>query len=178
MSLIDDVMAGPLAREPLPAFALRVYGQAGVSAACLLLQERRGLDVNVLLFAAYVGAVRGLTLAAADLERVHAAVAPWHRDVVRSLRAVRKGLKTGPSPAPNRTTDALRAKVQAIEIEAELIELSELGTLAATLNGASAQGDVQARALAALRIVAGADLGAEEEQALAQIAAAAERAAG
>jgi hypothetical protein len=46
--------------------------------------------------------------------------------VVVPLRVLRQRLKTGPAPAPIPATDELRRKVQAVEIEAELIELLEL----------------------------------------------------
>lgn len=173
MSAPAGPMDGPVAREPLPAFALAVYGTAGVPPACLLLQERRGLDVNLLLFAAFLGAVRGEELTPAGLARAVETVGPWHGEVVRGLRAVRQRLKAGPPPAPNAVTAALRAKVQAIEIEAELIELSELGRLAQSLNAPSAAGPPEDRARAAMAVVlAGAPLDAAEQAALACIAAA------
>jgi hypothetical protein len=53
-------------------------------------------------------------------------VGAWHGEVVEPLRAVRRRLKHGPAPAPDRTTDKLRARLQAIEIEAERIELETL----------------------------------------------------
>ncbi len=163
--------------EALKAFALKVYGTAGVPPACLLLQERFGLDVNVLLFAAFLGAVRGEALAPADLDTVAATVGDWHREVVRPLRAVRQRLKTGPAPAPSEATGTLRGKLQKLEIEAELVELFELGHLAARLGAPAATGAPEARALAALAVVASSSahrpLKDDERAALAIIAAAA-----
>lgn len=169
----------PLAREPLPAFALALYGSEGVPAACLLLQERRDVDVNILLFAAFLGAVRGEALTTDVLARVREGVGPWHRDIVKSLRAVRKRLKAGPPPAPDAATAALRARVQAIEIEAEIIELAKLGRLAPSLCAPPGAGDPQARALAAMALVLGdAPLDVEEAAALDHIAQGAARLAG
>ncbi len=163
--------------ETLKSFALAVYGTEGVPAACLLLQSRFGLDVNVLLFSAFLGAVRGESLAPAHLEAVAATVGDWHREVVRPLRAVRQRLKTGPAPAPDEATGALRSKLQKLEIEAELIELSELGSLAARLGAASADGTPEARARAAMSMVVAASAGRplkdDEHAALAMLAAAA-----
>lgn len=165
------------AGEALKSFALKVYGTDGVPPACLLLQERFGLDVNVLLFAAFLGAVRGEALAPADLDTVAATVGDWHREVVRPLRAVRQRLKTGPAPAPSAATGVLRGKLQKIEIEAELIELSDLGHLAERLGAPVATGAPEARALAAMTVVAVASahrpLKADERAALAAIATAA-----
>jgi hypothetical protein len=65
---------------------------------------------------------------------------------VRPLRAVRQRLKTGPAPAPDARTGALRAAIQKLEIEAELIELAELGALYETLEYETAPGDTTASA--------------------------------
>ncbi|WP_192499030.1 TIGR02444 family protein [Skermanella pratensis] len=107
-------------------FALALYGRPGVSEHCLMLQDRHGCDVTVLLFAAWAGAARGIALSAQDLAAARAAVEAWHGEVVRPLRAVRRRLKQGPPPAPTGRTGELRARIQAIEIEAERIELEEL----------------------------------------------------
>ena len=45
-------------------FALAVYQKPGVSDACLLLQDRHGCNVTLLLFAAWAGAERGVALTA------------------------------------------------------------------------------------------------------------------
>ena len=47
---------GSAGTSDLARFALKVYASEGVPPACLLLQERAGVDVNLLLFAAYAGA--------------------------------------------------------------------------------------------------------------------------
>lgn len=107
-------------------FALALYGRPGVSGHCLMLQDRHGCDVTVLLFAAWAGAARGIGLSAPDLAAARAAVESWHGEVVRPLRAVRRRLKQGPPPAPTGRTGELRARIQAIEIEAERIELEVL----------------------------------------------------
>lgn len=115
----------------LKDFALALYGREGVPPACLELQESAGIDVNILLFAAWRGAVLRRAVEPADIAAARARVAEWHTDVVKALRAVRRRLKTGPAPAPDARTTKLRAQVQAAEIAAEIIELEELGTLSA-----------------------------------------------
>jgi len=50
---------------------------------------------------------------------------------VRPLRSVRRRLKSGPPPAPNAISEALRARVESVELEAERIELAILEELAA-----------------------------------------------
>ena len=159
----------------LKDFALALYGRESVPPACLALQEATGLDVNILLFAAWRGAVLRQEVGAADIAAARARVAEWHNEVVKALRAVRRRLKTGPAPAPDDRTAKLRAQVQAAEIAAEIIELEELGTLS-TGTPAPAGADVAALACAAMAEVVTAFAGRpptpEEEAAVRAIAAA------
>lgn len=108
--------------HPFWDFALDVYRRPGVSDACLVLQERDHLDVNVLLFVCWVGASGGGCLSRAEIETGRDAVAVWHDAVVRPLRGVRRILKGGLGAAPAALSDTLRRAIQAREIDAEHIE--------------------------------------------------------
>jgi uncharacterized protein (TIGR02444 family) len=160
----------------LPADAVALYRREGVSAACLALQERVQLDVNVLLFAAWMGVRCARVMPPQDVEKAAALVSEWHRDIVLPLRAVRRRLKNGPMPAPSDQTDALRGKVQSVEIAAELIELAQLGQLADSL-GDHAPGDVAGTAatnlLQVVQYYGGRPADAQERNAVNVIAAAA-----
>jgi uncharacterized protein (TIGR02444 family) len=112
--------------DALWRFALAVYRKPGVSDACLLLQDRYGCNVTLLLFAAWAGAECRVLLTAGEIAAANEAVGAWHGEVVEPLRAVRRRLKHGPPPAPDTATGKLRARLQAIEIEAERIELETL----------------------------------------------------
>ena len=107
----------------------------------------------MVLFAAFVGAVRHQTLTASGVEVARAHVEAWHREVVRPLRAVRQRLKTGPAPAPNDITARLRSQVQKIEIQAELIQLDQLGALIPGLEPMPASGSTAECASAAIETV-------------------------
>jgi uncharacterized protein (TIGR02444 family) len=122
-------MSGSSNTDFFKRFALELYRRVGVADACLDLQNRHDLDVNVVLFAAFVGAAQRQTLTITDLDLAHRRVDAWHHEVVRPLRAVRQRLKTGPVPAPNDATGGLRRKLAQLEIEAEMIELDQLGAL-------------------------------------------------
>jgi uncharacterized protein (TIGR02444 family) len=132
---------------------LALYARDGVPEACLHLQNRHDLDVPMVLFAAFVGAVRRETLTASDLEAARGSVDAWHHEVVRPLRAVRQRLKSGPAPAPNDITARLRSEVQRIEIAAELIELDQLDTLIPALEPTPASGSAAECAAAAIESV-------------------------
>jgi len=108
--------------HPFWDFALKVYRSPGVSDACLEVQERLGMDVNVLLFCCWVGDSGRGSLTPQTLARACDTVAPWHETVVKNLRTVRRALKGGLASAPKELTDALRSQIQAREIDAEHIE--------------------------------------------------------
>lgn len=109
----------------LRRFALAVYALDGVPAACVTLQDTAGVDVTVLLCAAFA-AHRGRQLTGDDVRRLHDRVDAWHREVVEPLRTVRRRLTTGPAPAPAPATADLRRRLQELEIDAEMIELDVL----------------------------------------------------
>jgi uncharacterized protein (TIGR02444 family) len=120
---------------------------------CLDLQNRHDLDVNVVLFAGFVGAARRQTLTIADLDLTHRRVDAWHQEVVRPLRAVRQRLKTRPVPAPSEATGALRRKLAQLEIDAEIIELDQLGALIPELHSAGCLGSAAECTTAAIETV-------------------------
>jgi len=108
-------------------FALRLYKAPEVADACLALQEQSGVDVTVLLFAAWLKQ-GSIALSPAKIEQIIGLVDKWRDEVVAPLRAIRQRMKTGPKPGPDKHTEALREAVKAAELSAERIELIELET--------------------------------------------------
>jgi uncharacterized protein (TIGR02444 family) len=108
--------------NPFWQFSLAVYAAPGVAAECLALQERLQLDVNVLLFCAWLGWRRGVTLSDDDIQAVGEAVNTWHRSVVVPLRSVRQFTRG----MPDVDIVALRRRIIADELEAERIEQTML----------------------------------------------------
>jgi uncharacterized protein (TIGR02444 family) len=115
-------------------FSLKVYGRPGVAPACIALQDGLGLDVNLLLYCCWHGRA-GRRLEATDLKRAIAAVAAWQREVVQPLRAVRRRLKAGVPPIAAAESEALRRKVNDLEIEGERIAQAALEALPAPAAG-------------------------------------------
>ena len=104
-------------------FSLAVYGHSAVQTECLDLQDRYGIDVNMLLFCAYVGAAYGAVLPDAELHEATALVNKWHKHVVQNLREARRALKPfAAAPSPRGAAAGLRGNVKAAELEAERIE--------------------------------------------------------
>ena len=73
-------------------FSLKVYGKSGVPPACLLLQDRFGADVSILLYACWM-AKRGRRLMAEDLTRARDLCADWHSQIIVPARVLRRHLK-------------------------------------------------------------------------------------
>src|SRR5262249_13864485 len=85
-------------------FVVLFYARAGVARACLTLQEKLGLDVNILLFAIFAQIERGIVLDKNDVTAIDAMVRDWRSDIIHPLRQVRTRMKSGPSPAPSPVT--------------------------------------------------------------------------
>jgi len=106
------------------SFSLATYDGPGVAQACIALQDRHGLDVNLLLFCCWAGA-QGQKLSAAKLKRLQQGVASWQEEVVQPLRRVRRRLKGEPGDA----AQVLRARLMDLEIESERLEQLRLADL-------------------------------------------------
>lgn len=120
--------------SPLWTFSLAIYGADGVERECLDLQDRFGLDVNLILFCAFAGALRGIALTADDIEAARGQVGVWHDGVVQPLRAARRKLKIVALESADDVQAAaqLRAQAKAAELESERIEQSMLEGWAGT----------------------------------------------
>ena len=105
-------------------FSLAVYSADPVQGECLALQDQFGLDINLVLFCAFVGAMRGIALTAAEITAARAEVADWHQDIVRPLRAARRRLKTFALHDARTAEPAaqLRTRVKEVELESEYVE--------------------------------------------------------
>jgi uncharacterized protein (TIGR02444 family) len=170
--MADHALDGPHWR-----FALAVYGQPGVSQACLTLQDRCGVDVNVLLVGLYAWSVGDEGFAGERLGAIEASITGTRDAVVKPLRAIRRAMKDMPEAGHGPAWESVRNKVKSAELAAEQFEQ---GLLAAAVQPAGAPaGDADA---AARRIVVhfaraiGADADAVSAE-IATVAAAAETAA-
>jgi uncharacterized protein (TIGR02444 family) len=94
-------------------FSLEFYGRPGIAPCCLDLQDRFGRDVNLVLYACWVGASGRGRLTLPDLARAEAAVEPWRRRIVERLRELRRLARE------EAESEALHAALRAAELKAE-----------------------------------------------------------
>ena len=119
--------AAPL--SPVPdfwSFSLDFYGRPGIAEACLELQDRHGLDVNLVLYCCWHGDI----LTHARLQAAIDLTAPWRAELVQPLRALRRRLKPGFPPFPEADVQALRKRIADAELEAERLQQQALDALA------------------------------------------------
>ncbi len=119
--------------SPFWNFSVAVYGAGGVEGECLGLQDQFGIDVNLVLFCAFLGAVHGIALTPDEIAAARQEVGPWHQDVVGTLRAARRRLKTIELRDADtaRAAAELRTRVKAAELESERVEQAVLERWAA-----------------------------------------------
>jgi len=117
-------------------FSLAVYKPAEIAAECLALQEAVGLDINLLLFCAWLG-TRGIVLSDSDIEAACRVAASWHNSVIRPLRGVRWYIKTQYGDA----FEPLRSRVKDDELQAEQVEQAMLFAYAQGIQGSPAGSD-------------------------------------
>lgn len=103
-------------------FTLQVYGREGVSPAVIALQDRHGLDVDILLFCCWTGSTGHGALGPSEIARAKTVADPWQSQVVNALRTIRRRIKDGFEGTPPGLPDALRKQILSQEIDAERLE--------------------------------------------------------
>ncbi len=101
--------------EVLWRFSLAFYARPGVARALIALQDRAGCDVNLMLFALWLGVARRRRLNPAELADAEAAIALLRDQVVAVLRGLRRRLRPNPDP----DMEYLRRRIGALELAAE-----------------------------------------------------------
>ena len=98
--------------NPFWDYSIAVYSRQGVAPACLALQDSFDLDVNLLLYAAWLAHL-GQRLDQDHLSAVEALVADWRDNMVRPLRRVRQHWRESPQAVE------LREGIKSLELRAE-----------------------------------------------------------
>ncbi len=118
--------------NPFWDYSVELYRRPGVEAACLDLQRRHGLDVNLVLLCCWQASLGG-RLDRTLLAGAGEVVASWQAEVVRPLRALRRRLKARlADPEPGSVVERwpgiaseFRERALALEIAGE--HLAQLG---------------------------------------------------
>lgn len=145
--------------HPFWRFSLAVYGRAGVAEVVLALQERRGADVNVILFLLWRTAA-GHDVSDTLLSRIAAVSRDWQAAVIGPVRRARRAVKG---------MEGLYPRLKETELACEQAEQMALAALVDD-DGAPATAPPETRRVAAetalrayLSTLPGAPMAGEEE---------------
>lgn len=108
--------------HPFWDYSLSLYRQPGVADACLYLQDRYGLDVNLLLFCLWFGASGRGPLQDDEIEDCVRRTGDWRARVIEPLRAIRRACREEPLGVPEFLLQVFRPSMQDIELAAEHVE--------------------------------------------------------
>ena len=126
---VGDLSSGEGEALGLWRFSCAFYAQPGVSEALIALQDRAGLDVNLILFALWQGACGLRRLSQAELMAAERSAGPIRAAIVQPLRALRGKLRSDRDADIQR----LRERIKMLEIAGERIIQRRLARLAGTL---------------------------------------------
>jgi len=111
------------ASDALWRFSLALYARPGVADVLIALQDRAGRDVNLVLYALWLG-VCGVRLDATVLATAAAAIAPISTAAVTPLRRLRRQLRG----SDDRCLAMLRRRILGLELAAERLVQYRLAT--------------------------------------------------
>lgn len=125
--------------NPFWHFCVDFYAKPQVADACLELQNRGGVDVNVLLFGIWLGSAFAHPLSAEEIGQIAQTTEPWNASVVRPLRELRTHLK--PRAQHDMAVSQLRQQVKDSELFAEKLQCAHLFALHAKFHVTRTNGD-------------------------------------
>ncbi|WP_256378992.1 TIGR02444 family protein [Beijerinckia sp. L45] len=102
-------------------FSMHFYALPGVAAACVALQDKGGVDVNLLLFAVWSG-MTGCAFRADQITAADDACRSWRDGVIIPLRTARRTLKMAGRRHNPAAAAQLRTRIGEAEIEAERLQ--------------------------------------------------------
>lgn len=103
-------------------YSLSVYAMPHVADACVFLQDRYELDVNVLLFCVWVGASGRQPLEPEALRDCIRRIRDWRARVVEPLRSIRRACRDEPLGVPEFLLESFVPSMRNTEIDAERVE--------------------------------------------------------
>ena len=143
-------------------FSLNFYELPAVAQALLALQDRDGLDINLILFALWFGISGRGRLDSGALTAADRAIGKIRTEIVEPLRSLRRKLKEH----PDRDVQRLREGIKALELEGEKLVQTRLARFAGSALGKISTEDCRVAAVANLSLYLGPEKAASAEAAM------------
>jgi uncharacterized protein (TIGR02444 family) len=160
--------------SPFWDFSLKLYARPGVAESCLALQERLGIDVNLLFCCLWLG-LKGEQLAKGDIGQLAERVRALHEGVVKPLRQARTVLKellASEDESLRAAIGTIRSAVKKSELDAEHLEQVMLGARRLQRGSAAGSSDLAHANAKAYLALTNPRLGSTDTSDLARIVAA------
>jgi uncharacterized protein (TIGR02444 family) len=143
----DQNQNPPTQKSPFWRFSVKFYAVPGVAQACIELQDRAKVDVNVLFFLLW-NATEKRAFDEADVAEIDRMIGEWRDAAVVPLREVRRALKSPPRVMPADVAEGFRTRIKAVELEAERLQQEAMYGLAQSGRfGRPAPGPTEAAAI-------------------------------
>jgi uncharacterized protein (TIGR02444 family) len=118
-------------KSPFWRFSVQFYAVPGVAPACIELQDRASVDVNVLFFLLW-NATQNRALDNAEVAELDRTIGAWRDMAVVPLREVRRALKSPPPVMAPEAAEGFRTRIKQVELEAERLQQEAMYDLAQT----------------------------------------------
>ncbi len=115
-------------KSPFWRFSVKFYAEPGVAPSCIELQDRAGVDVNLLFFLLW-NATRGRAFDAAQVAELDRGFGAWRDLAVIPLRNLRRGLREPPQVMAPELAEGFRTRIKAVELEAERLQQEAMYSL-------------------------------------------------
>jgi uncharacterized protein (TIGR02444 family) len=115
--------------HPFWDYALSVYGGDGVSAACIALQDRHTIDVNLLLLSLWTAHDGRPPLTPAQFDALFEVSVSWNEEIVCEIRQLRARLSSGYGAVGEARRVAVRNAALTLEIDCEHVEMLALAEI-------------------------------------------------
>ena len=119
----------PVSKSPFWRFSVKFYAEPGVAPACIELQDRAGVDVNLLFFLLW-NATQKRALNSAEIAEIDRDFGAWRDLAVVPLRTLRRALKSPPAVLAPDAAEGFRTRIKAVELEAERLQQEAMYSLA------------------------------------------------
>jgi uncharacterized protein (TIGR02444 family) len=134
-------------KSPFWRFSVKFYAVQGVADACIELQDKARVDVNILFFLLW-NATHRRALNVTEVAEVERTVGGWRDMAVAPIRAIRRALKSPPPVMAAGVAEGFRTRIKAVELEAERLQQEALYDLAQSARlGQSVDSPVEAASI-------------------------------
>ena len=106
-------------KNPLWRFSKNIYRKGEVSETLLHLQDKFSIDVNMILFVAWLASINR-SITSLDIQDAQKLVSLWRTKIIVPIRNIRRSVRNFPD------TDYLYANIKKLEIDTEKEELKIL----------------------------------------------------